>query len=221
MSFPSLKERLDAFQKTDVYPVISPEFCAGRDLLFILEEILKGGAGIVQIRVKNLPDRQLELLLKATRKVTEQYNALMIVNDRIDLALASGADGVHLGQDDLSVSEARKIAPELLIGTSTHNAEEIAQAQEEQCGYLNIGPIFRTGTKTLSMEPLGTDFLQAMIPSVRCPFTVMGGIKHSHLPLLRSLGAKHIAAVTAFTEAQNPAKEIRRWKAELTAEKPL
>ncbi|MBE6406712.1 MAG: thiamine phosphate synthase [Lentisphaerae bacterium] len=213
--FTTLEERRRAFEESDVYPVISSEFCAGRDPLFILEEILKGGAKVVQIREKNMADKPHFELLKKARLLTDSYRAVMIVDDRVDLALAVGADGVHLGQDDLPLSAARKIAPELLIGTSTHNLDEVRQAQADGCGYLNIGPIFRTGTKQLPMEPLGVELLQSLIPSVKCPFSVMGGIKLEHLPLLHSLGAKHIAAVTAFTAAENPAEEIRKWRSAL------
>ena len=210
--FQSLNERIRAFQNSDVYPVISSEFCGGRQPLFILEEILKGGAKVVQIREKNMPDRPLLDLLKQARKLTAEYGAVMIVDDRVDLALAADADGVHLGQEDLPVSEAKRIAPELLIGTSTHNAEEIRKALSDGCGYLNIGPIFQTGTKQLPMAPLGLELLKKLSPLVQCPFSVMGGIKIEHLPVLRSLGAKHIAAVTAFTAAEDPAGEIRKWR---------
>lgn len=211
----TLEERRRAFENTDVYPVISSEFCAGRDPLFILEEILKGGAGVVQIREKNMADKPHFELLKQARVLTDSYQALMIVDDRIDLALAVDADGVHLGQDDMPLSAAKKLAPELLLGSSTHNAEEVIQAQLDGCGYLNMGPIFRTRTKQLPMEPLGVDLLKQLIPSVKCPFSVMGGIKLDHLPMLKSLGAKHIAAVTAFTAAEDPAAEIRKWKSAL------
>lgn len=213
--FTTLEERRRAFEESDVYPVISSEFCAGRDPLFILEEILKGGAKVVQIREKNMADKPYFELLKKARLLTDSCRAVMIVDDRVDLALAVGADGVHLGQDDLPLAAAREIAPELLIGTSTHNLDEVRQAQADGCGYLNIGPIFRTGTKQLPMEPLGVELLQSLIPSVKCPFSVMGGIKLEHLPLLHSLGAKHIAAVTAFTAAENPAEEIRKWRSAL------
>lgn len=212
LPFANLNERIRAFEQSGVYPVISSGFCAGRDPLLILEEILKGGAKVVQIREKNMPDRPHLELLKKARILTAEYGVLMIVDDRLDLALASNADGVHLGQEDMPVPEAKRIAPELLIGTSTHNREEILQALQDGCGYLNIGPIFQTGTKQLPMNPLGVELLKSLIPLVKCPFSVMGGIKKEHLPLLHSLGVKHIAAVTAFTAAADPAGEIRTWK---------
>ena len=105
--------------------------------------------------------------------------------------------------------------PDLIIGVSTHNRDELLAAQRDGCSYLNIGPIFPTGTKSWPMNPLGTDMLTKLIPEVSVPFSVMGGIKISHLKQLHSLGCRHIAAVTAFTQADNPASEIRKWIQEL------
>lgn len=212
---PLLEKRICAFRNSDVYPVISSEFCSGRDPLFILEEILNGGAKVVQIREKNIQDRSLLKLLEKARELTAGYQALMIVDDRVDLALAVHADGVHLGQDDLPLSAARQIAPDLLIGISTHNREEISAALRDGCGYLNIGPLFPTGTKQLPMKSLGVDLLKSLIPNVSCPFSVMGGIKLEHLPLLKTLGVRHVAAVTAFTAAESPAEEVRKWRESL------
>ena len=127
----------------------------------------------------------------------------------MDVALSAHADGVHLGQEDLPVREARRIAPELLIGSSTHNLAEIEEAQRAGTGYLNIGPIFATQTKTVGIPPLGTDFLKELMPHVTVPFSVMGGIKARHIAELSSLGARHIAMVTEITQTPDPAEKVR------------
>ena len=215
MSFHTEKERADAFKKASVYPVVTTDFCAGRNPLDVVRSILEGGAKVVQIREKTMSDRDYLELLKAARKLTNEFNALLIADDRLDAALLADADGVHLGQDDLPCAEARKIAPQLFIGVSTHNRDELLAAQRDGCSYLNIGPIFPTGTKSLPMNPLGLETLSELAPQVKVPFSVMGGIKFSHLKTLRSHGCLHIAAVTAFTQAENPAAEVRRWIAEL------
>lgn len=209
--YTTLQERIKAFELSDIYPVISSEFCVSNNPAATLESILSGGAKVVQMREKNMADRKFLELLKTARILTDKFNALLIVDDRVDLALASDADGVHLGQDDMPLREARKIAPELLLGTSTHNLEEVIAAQHEECSYLNIGPIFKTGTKTLSMNPLGVDLLSELARQVKCPFSVMGGIKFDHLPELKKRGAKHIAAVTAFTASDDPRREVEKW----------
>jgi len=214
--FLNLQERIEAFKETDVYPVITTDFCAGRSPETITEAVLTGGAKILQIREKNMPDGDFLFLLKKIRQLTRKYGALLIVDDRVDAALAAEADGVHLGQEDFPVPEARKLAPELLFGLSTHNEREVIQAQQAGCNYLNIGPIYPTRTKQLTCHSLGLKTLKNLIPMVHCPFSVMGGIKMEHLPELYSCGAKHIAAVTAFTLADDPAEEIRKWRSALT-----
>ena len=209
------KERVAAFKQASVYPVVTTDFCAGRNPLDVVRSILEGGAKVVQVREKTMPDHDYLTLLKDARKLTDDFGALLIADDRLDAALLADADGVHLGQDDLPCADARKLAPQLLIGVSTHNRDELLAAQRDGCSYLNIGPIFATGTKSLPMNPLGTDMLTKLIPEVSVPFSVMGGIKISHLKQLHSLGCRHIAAVTAFTQADDPAAEIRKWIQEL------
>ena len=209
------KERVEAFKNASVYPVVTTDFCAGRNPLDVVRSILEGGAKVVQVREKTMCDRDYLNLLKEARKLTDEFGALLIADDRLDAALLADADGVHLGQDDLPCAEARKLAPQLFIGVSTHNRDELLAAQRDGCSYLNIGPIFPTGTKSLPMNPLGLETLSELAPQVKVPFSVMGGIKFSHLKTLRSHGCLHIAAVTAFTQAENPAAEIRRWIAEL------
>ena len=209
------KERVEAFKKASVYPVVTTDFCAGRNPLDVIRSILEGGAKVVQVREKTMCDRDYLNLLKEARKLTDDFGALLIADDRLDAALLADADGVHLGQDDLPCAEARKLAPQLFIGVSTHNRDELLAAQRDGCSYLNIGPIFPTGTKSLPMNPLGLETLSELAPQVKVPFSVMGGIKFSHLKTLRSHGCLHIAAVTAFTQAENPAAEVRRWIAEL------
>ncbi len=209
------KERVEAFKKASVYPVVTTDFCAGRNPLDVIRSILEGGAKVVQVREKTMCDRDYLNLLKEARKLTDEFGALLIADDRLDAALLADADGVHLGQDDLPCAEARKLAPQLFIGVSTHNRDELLAAQRDGCSYLNIGPIFPTGTKSLPMNPLGLGTLSELAPQVKVPFSVMGGIKFSHLKTLRSHGCLHIAAVTAFTQAENPAAEIRKWIQEL------
>ena len=210
------KERVEAFKKASVYPVVTTDFCAGRNPLDVVRSILEGGAKVVQVREKTMCDHDYLILLKEARKLTDEFGALLIADDRLDAALLADADGVHLGQDDLPCAEARKLAPQLFIGVSTHNRNELLAAQRDGCSYLNIGPIFPTGTKSLPMNPLGLETLSELAPQVKVPFSVMGGIKFSHLKTLRSHGCLHIAAVTAFTQAENPAAEIRKWIQELS-----
>ena len=194
--FANHEERLAAFEASFIYPVVSSEFCGGRQVTEVIRDLAENGAKVVQLREKHRSDRELFTLACACRELTAAYNMLLFIDDRLDIALACHADGVHLGQDDMPVAAARKIAPELIIGASTHNAAEIAAAQHDGCSYLNIGPIYPTQTKSVACGALGEDFFNELKRSVTVTFSVMGGIKEHHISHLAALGAKHIAMVT-------------------------
>ena len=205
----TLQTRLAAFEASTLYPVVSSEFCAGRSVAEVIAAIADGGAKIIQLREKHRSDADLFALANQVRAITNRYDMLLIIDDRLDIALACGADGVHLGQDDLPVAEARRLAPELLIGSSTHNAAEIVSAQQAGTGYLNIGPIYPTRTKSVACGALGVPLFTELKELVHCPFSVMGGIKAHHLPELRALGAKHIAMVTEITTAPDITGKVK------------
>jgi thiamine-phosphate pyrophosphorylase len=135
---------------------------------------------------------------------------LLIVDDRVDIAMAAGADGVHLGQEDFPLTEAKKLAPEMLFGVSTHNAEEIRRALSDNCGYLNIGPMFPTRTKSVACGALGLEKIEELVPMVTCPFSVMGGIKEHHLEMLCARGFRHIAMVTEITQAPDVCQKVKQ-----------
>ena len=206
----SLQEKIELFKRSDLYPVVSSEFCNGRDVCDIVADIAAGGAKIVQIREKNLSDSAVFELVKKCRVITDKFNMLLIVDDRLDAAMAAGADGVHLGQEDLPLTEAKKLAPDMLLGVSTHNAVEISAALAGGCGYLNIGPMFPTRTKSVACGALGLELIEKLKTQVSCPFSIMGGIKEHHLPLLTARGFKHIAMVTEITQAADVKAKVEQ-----------
>ncbi len=205
-------QRLAAFDKIDIYPVISSEFCAGRSPTYVLEQIAEGGAKIVQLREKNKNKTELVPIACEFRRICDGYGMLLIINDLVDIALESGADGVHLGQDDLPLETARDSAPELIFGISTHSREEALGAQSNGADYINIGPIFNTQTKSLATPALGIGIIREIAPLLHIPFTVMGGIKSGHMPELLSAGARKIAMVTEITANENIAGKVRELK---------
>lgn len=196
------------FNKIDIYPVISSEFCAGSTPLDVLKAIADGGAKIVQLREKNIPKNQILQLGCEFRKITAKYGMILIMNDHVDIALDIDADGIHLGQDDTTLQEARGLAPELMIGISTHSKAEALEAQAAGADNINIGPIYNTQTKSLPFDALGTDILNIIPPLLHIPFSVMGGIKEAHLAELIALGATRIAMVTEITQAKNITKRV-------------
>ena len=163
----------------------------------------------MQIREKNLSDAAVFELVKKCKAVTERHQMLLVVDDRVDIAIAAGADGVHLGQDDFPLREAKKLAPEMLFGVSTHNAAEIQAALAGHCGYLNIGPMFPTQTKSVACGALGLEKIEELKKLVTCPFSVMGGIKEHHLAMLCAKGFRHIAMVTEITQAVDVEAKVK------------
>ncbi len=205
----NIKEKnIKRFSEVDLYPVISSEFTDGRDSIEVLKSIIAGGAKVVQLREKNISKDKLYSLACEYRKITKEADVLLIINDHVDIALAVKADGVHLGQDDLPIEAAKLIAPDIFFGVSTHDLEEVIDAQKRGADYINIGPIYSTQTKTLSMDALGVNLLKELIPSVNIPFSVMGGIKQNHLKELISVGATRIAMVTEITQATNITERV-------------
>ncbi|QSH41521.1 thiamine phosphate synthase [Lentisphaerota bacterium ZTH] len=201
--------RIAAFKNIDIYPVVSSEFTAGRDVISVLQAIAEGGAKIVQLREKNRNKADIYQQALEYRRITSQYNMLLIINDHVDIALAVEADGVHLGQDDLPISAARPVAPELLLGCSSHNIKEAADAQAAGADYVNVGPIYPTGTKAVPCGVVGIEMLESVKPHINIPFTVMGGIKEHHLGELFAAGATRIAMVTEITQADDIAAKVK------------
>jgi len=213
------QKRVDAFRSVDLYPVTSAEFSSGRSTMEIVKSIIAAGCRIVQLREKLLNKYEYFELAKMVRELTLQTDILMICNDHLDVALAVNADGVHLGTDDLPLTAARKIAPDLIIGASTHSLEEAMTAQKAGADYVNIGPIFPTFTKQAASKFLGPNAISMISPHLQVPFTVMGGINVNNIGQVLEAGARRIAVVTAITAAQNPKKAaellrkmIRDWK---------
>jgi thiamine-phosphate pyrophosphorylase len=196
------------FREVDLYPVTCERLSAGRSNLDLLEAAIRGGARIIQLREKELPVRDLYRMALAFRKISADAGMLLMIDDRVDIALAVGADGVHLGQDDLPLAAARAIAPELLIGISTHSREEALKAQDEGADYVNIGPIFPTRTKEGVRRPLGPEAIPEIAAGIEIPFTVMGGITGANIDQVLAQGARRVAVVTAVTMAGDVAGAV-------------
>jgi len=197
-----LARRLTAFAQADLYVVITEAFCAGRKSLEVLDKVLAAGVRIVQLREKDMAGRPLYELAVEFRRRTQAAGALLIVDDRTDIALAAGADGVHLGQTDLPVAAAQEIAPELIIGASSHSLAEAVAAANAGAGYVNIGPIFPTPTKPAAV-PLGVEALKRIAPHLKIPWSTMGGINQGNIGQVVAQGARHPAVMSAVTAAKD------------------
>ena len=206
-------KRLAKLRQADLYVVITEEFTAGRGTLRVLEEAADAGIRIAQLREKHLSGKELFRRAEQFRKICDRYDMLMIMNDHLDIALMCGADGVHLGQDDLPLAESVKFAPDLILGRSTHSRAQALEAQSQGAAYINLGPIFPTQTKNTPVHPLGIEIIRETRGDLHIPFSVMGGIKAQHIPGLLNEGARLIAMVTEVTQAPDIGKRVRELRA--------
>lgn len=202
-------ERLQRFAHAGLYLVTSQTLSRGRSTQSIVDAAMAGGVRLVQLREKDMPLPKFLQLARQIRAHTTKLGALLIINDRLDVAMAVGADGVHLGQSDLPIAAARRLAPDLIIGASTHSLAEARAAVRAGASYINIGPLFPTQTKAWPGKFLGLTGMRKIASQVAIPWTVMGGIKAQHIPGLLKAGARTIAVVTAITAAPNPTKATR------------
>jgi thiamine-phosphate pyrophosphorylase len=204
------KERLAKLKEIDIYPVTCQDLSEGRTNLEVLTAILEGGAKIIQLREKQWSKKDLYNLAVEFRGHTRRYDALLIINDHVDVALASGADGVHLGQEDLPVEAARNLAPELIIGASSHSLKEALKAEKDGADYVNIGPIFPTKTKADAVRFLGPEAIVEIAPQLTVPFTTMGGITPDNIHSVLKAGARRVAMITGITRAADIAQRVRQ-----------
>lgn len=202
---PTHEERMRRFLDAGLYVATSHEVSAGRRTLDIIRAVLAAGVTLIQIREKELSKKELFSLAVEARRLTSEAGALLLINDNLDVALASGADGVHLGQDDFPIDKARELAPELIIGASSTCVEEAIRAEKDGASYVNIGPIYPTETKVVSTGAVGINGILPIAEVLGVPFTVMGGIKLSHIPDLLGVGVRTIAVISAVTAAESPA----------------
>jgi thiamine-phosphate pyrophosphorylase len=198
--------------------VTCEKLSAGRTNLEVLKGLIEGGARVVQLREKEMDDGPFLALARRFRKMTSAAGMALVVNDRIDVAMTIGADGVHLGQDDFPVAEARKLLGNgVFIGVSTHSLEQALRASGDGADYINVGPIFPTATKDHAGHAVGADLLRRVRERVSIPITVMGGIKLDNLGQVLDAGARRIAVVTAVVGAPDIAAAVRAFRARIAA----
>jgi thiamine-phosphate pyrophosphorylase len=185
------------------------------ELTWVVGEALAGGADIIELREKELADRELLSRAREVRILTAQARARFILNDRPDLARLAGADGVHLGQDDLSVRDARRIVgPTLLIGVSTHNRHQLDAAILSGAGYVGAGPVFPSTTKEFSEPELaGLAFVQTVAEATNIPWFAIGGITEENVERVLAAGGTRIAVSAAVVRAERPRRAAARLKA--------
>ncbi len=182
-----------------LYAIIDTTYVSLPDMERTASGILGAGAGILQLRAKGRGAGPVLEASRVLKRVALEYGALFIVNDRVDLAVLSGADGAHLGQDDIPLSEARRLlGPDSVIGVSTHDAAEARRAQEEGADYISFGPIFSTSTKKDAQSPRGVEYLREIRKTVTLPIVAIGGITENNAAEVLSAGADSVAVISGI-----------------------
>ncbi len=183
-----------------------------------LTAVLRGGVDIVQLRLKSGPDDQLVAVGRRFAAACATHGALFILNDRPDLVRAAGADGVHVGQDDAPVADARGlVGAQRLVGLSTHSPEQIDAAAASDVDYLGVGPVHETPTKP-GRPAVGLELVRYAGARARRPFFAIGGIAPENVASVRSAGATRVAVVRALTESSDPELVARELRAAVAAE---
>jgi thiamine-phosphate pyrophosphorylase len=203
----------EKFLRACLYLVIGTDSAKQRPLIQTAEMALKGGVDILQLRDYSLKDSELLKMARQFRGLTEKFNALFIVNNRPDIAVLSDADGVHLGQEDMPVADARKILGEgKIIGVSTHAPDQGCLALAHGADYIGVGPVYATPTKP-GRPAVTVEYVRevaAMKPSI--PFFAIGGIDLSNIQDVLDAGAHRVAVVRAITNAEDPQKAASELK---------
>ena len=203
LSFNKRKKFEEILKENDLYFITDQK----ENLFEILEEILIAGVRIIQLRFKSGTDKDHLREAIKIKNLCKRYNSLFIVNDRVDIAIASNADGVHLGQDDLDLKTARKLLGySKIIGISANNEIDISNAIKEGCDYIGIGPVFETTTKK-NKKPIGIEKIKTLTKDLNIPWFAIGGIKANNISYLKSNGSKKVALVSQLMNAEDPKRE--------------
>ena len=194
----------------DLYLVTDRSQTQGRDLLWVLERALDGGLKAIQLREKDLRGKELFLVAEAARKLTERYHARLLINDRIDVALAVDANGVQLGKASIPIETARKLlGPQKMMGASTHSLEEAQEAQQNGADFVLFGPVYFTPSKASYGAPQGLAALKKIVEKISLPVYAIGGINRDNIDEVKGSGSRGVALISAVMSASDPKEATR------------
>jgi len=196
-----------------LYLVTDRTLAKGRNIDFIVKEAVKGGVTMVQLREKEAFTLEFLQLAQLLKKILQQYNVPLIINDRLDIVLASNADGLHIGQNDMPYNIARQLlGKDKIIGISVENINDVFESNKLDVNYIAISPVFSTSTKTDTKQPFGIEGVKTVSSISKHPTVAIGGINISNAGKIIEAGANGIAVVSALMSAENPltsAKELK------------
>lgn len=185
-----------------LYGITAENFANGRSNLECVREMIKGGIKIIQYREKYKSMKEKAKEAKEIAKICKDNGVIFIVNDHVDIALLCDADGVHIGQDDMDISDVRKLmGKEKFIGVSTHAPMQALKACKEGADYIGVGPIFPTTTK--DTKPVGLSYLKWVVENIKIPFIAIGGIKKYNIDDILNTGAKRVCLVSEIVSSDD------------------
>ena len=215
-------DTFERFKSVKLYIVITSSLPA--DVLSLLCYCVAGGADCIQLRAKTIEDDKLLALAEEFVRICKSAKVLSIINDRVDIAVAAGADGVHLGQNDIPVEQARRLQlTPLIIGKSTHSIDQLKSTCREMPTYVGLGPVYSTPTKPTA-PPVGLDYVKQatnILNDTGIAHVAIGGITLDNLEEVLTAGAEAIAVCSAVTEAADPAAACRMLKEKITTFKKI
>jgi len=192
----------------------------GRELPTLLREAIAGGVDVVQLREKHMPEEELASVARAARALCESLGALLIVNDRPWVAREAGADGVHVGQDDIPVADVRElVGADMLVGLSTHSPAEIDAVDARVVDYIGVGPIHETPTKP-GRPAVGVELIRYAAANAPVPFFAIGGLHAGNLGGALAAGATRVCVLRAIAAAARPEREARTLRERLDGRRP-
>ncbi|WP_158774238.1 thiamine phosphate synthase [Cobetia sp. L2A1] len=198
-----------------LYLVTDPALCARRGLEATVMAAVRGGVSVVQLRDKHVSDAEMIVQAKRLKALLDEYEVPLIINDRLEVALASGADGLHIGQGDGDPAEARRVlGDDALIGLSVQTLEQLAQVDVEHLDYLGLGPVFATPTKPDHAAPLGLEGLARLVRASPLPTVAIGGLTLINAREVMASGTDGLAVVSALCTAADPAMAAQEFLAQ-------
>ncbi|MHB8532721.1 MAG: thiamine phosphate synthase, partial [Solirubrobacteraceae bacterium] len=210
-------ERRDLLAQARLYLVCQEMNGDAAGLPDLIRGAVGGGVDVVQLREKTLPDDELTAMANAARALCERIGALLIVNDRPSVALEAGADGVHVGQDDMDVATVRAlVGPDMLVGLSTHAPAEIDAADPALLDYIGVGPVHETPTKQ-GRPAVGVELVRYAAANARLPFFAIGGLEEGNVAEVLDAGAERVCVLRAVAAAADPEAAARALRERIDA----
>jgi len=212
--------KVELLSGIQLYVIADRKMCRGKNLVEIVSQAIQGGAQMIQCRDKESDDRDFVGLASQLRDVCRNENVPFIVNDRVDVARQINADGVHVGDEDLSVREARNVlSPDKIIGKTARTVQDAIDAEREGADYVGLGPVFPTDSKQID-GPIGLDIVRAASEILKIPIFAIGGINLSNLDQLLEAGGRRIAVISAVVSSGDVISSARRLREKLEDQNP-